>query len=180
IGLIVTAILLGRGTSGPGAHRPAHLRNSAYPRYHAFSGYLFPNEQPHHTRLLDTETGDETLLETSGPERFDMVSCPPWRDATRRYHLAGRLSSSLEGSSDDGSGAVALGMLRSTFPGGLTLDRVGFERIPASPPCWFPDRSDRVLFAGCDGRLYDVHWPGADGVEAPAAAAPMQPTRGAW
>ena len=57
IGLLVVAVLLGRGTAGPEAKSLPHLRHPAHPRYQAFSGYLFPDDHPHQTRLLDTETG---------------------------------------------------------------------------------------------------------------------------
>ena len=163
MGLLVAAVLLGRGTAAPEAKKSLpHLRHPAHPRYHAFSGYLFPDDHPHQTRLLDTETGDVTLLDVTRDEGFDAVSCSPWQDEQGQYHLAGRRRAPKI-SDLEGFAGGSLGTTRCTFPGGEILDRLSFELIPASPPCWFPDRSDRILFAGCDGRLYDLTFPGAEG-----------------
>ena len=162
IGLLVAAVLLGRGTAGPAAKSLPHLRHPAHPRYHAFSGYLFPDDHPHQTRLLDTETGDVTLLDVTEDEGLDAVSCSPWQDERGQYHLAGRRRAPKI-SDLEGFAGGSLGATRCTFPGGEILDRITFELIPASPPCWFPDRSDRILFAGCDGRLYDLTFPGPEG-----------------
>ena len=178
IGLLVVAVLLGRGTAGPEAKKSLpHLRHPAHPRYHAFSGYLFPDDHPDHTRLLDTETGDVTLLDVTRDEGFDAVSCSPWQDEQGQYHLAGRRRAPKI-SDVEGFAGGSLGVTRCTFPGGEILDRIPFELIPASPPCWFPDRSDRILFAGCDGQLYDLTLPGTEGPT--NSAATIRPRRIRW
>ncbi len=177
IGLLVAAVLLGRGTAGRAAKKSLPpLRHPAHPRYHAFSGYLFPDDHPHQTRLLDTETGDVTLLDVTQDEGFDAVSCSPWQDERGQYHLVGRRRAPKI-SDLEGFAGGSLGTTRCTFPGGEILDRLSFELILASPPCWFPDRSDRILFAGCDGRLYDLTFPGTEG---PRDSPTIRPRRIRW
>jgi hypothetical protein len=177
IGLLVVAVLLGRGTAGPEVKSLSHVRHPAHPRYQAFSGFLFSGDRPHATRLLDTETGRVTMLDVTGDEGFDAVSCSPWHDERGQYHLAGRRRaprSSELGGYDGGS----LGAVRCTFPGGEVVDRIAFDLILGSPPCWSLDQSDRIVFAGCDGRLYDFTLPGAEGPRNPATT--LQPRRIRW
>ncbi len=162
IGLLVAAVFLGRGTAAPEVESLPQVRHAAHPRYQAFSGYLFPDDHPQNTRLLDTETGNVTLLGVTGDEGFDAVSCSPWQDEKGQYHLVGRRSAPKISDTVGFAGGI-LGAARCTFPGGEILDRIAFEVIPGSPPCWSPDQSDRVLFAGCDGRLYDLTFPGGEG-----------------
>ena len=42
----------------------------------------------------------------------------------------------------------------TAFPAGRVLGRFPFEFLPIGKPCWSPDRSDRVLFAGFNQGLY--------------------------
>jgi hypothetical protein len=50
--------------------------------------------------------------------------------------------------------------------------------VPASAPCWFPDGSDRILFAGCDGRLHGLALPEAG--TAGGAATSLEPRPVRW
>jgi hypothetical protein len=175
VGLVVTAVLLGRGASRPSKTATQSApRWSARPRYHAFSGYLFPENQPHLTRLLDTETGEMTLLEVED-ECFDLVTCSPWQDGPGQFHLAGRRIAPRGNDADGLSGA--LGIARCTYPDGRMLNRIAFELVPGGAPCWYPDRSDRILFAGCDGRLHELSLPGTEGPGDGATAIEPRPIR---
>jgi hypothetical protein len=174
--LVAAAVLLGREQAWPGSKSPSGVRRPAPPRYHAFSGYLFRNDQPHATRLLDTETGRVTLLDITGAETFDMVSCSPWSDGSGQYQLSGRrIAPRFE--PQEGSASV-VGIARCAFPVGQVLERIAFELLPAAPPCWYPDGSDRVVFAAGDGHLYDVAFSGDERTgQTPAA---IQPRRIRW
>src|SRR5262249_16113020 len=126
-------------------------REPAHPRYLAFDANLIPGD-PYASQVLDTETGAVGVLKIPGSGTFDMLSVSPWRDAAGQRHMVGRWRDATE------AGHLGLtmtgGVARCTFPEGRVLDRVAIEPVLVTPPCWFPDRSDRILFAAGDGRLY--------------------------
>ena len=47
-----------------------------------------------------------------------------------------------------------LGLALCAYPSGEVLDRVELNQWPIGPVCWYPDRSDRILFIATDRRLY--------------------------
>jgi hypothetical protein len=72
----------------------------------------------------------------------------PWADGSGQTQLVGVWK-------DRRSGEVAV--IRLSQPDGAVLDHLPMEAgLPgwAGAPCWFPDRSERVLLAGGDGVLY--------------------------
>jgi probable HAF family extracellular repeat protein len=80
---------------------------------------------------------------------------------------------------DDATGSTVL--VRSTFPTGRVLDRVKTEVLTCGRPCWFPDGSDRILFAGTDRRLYVFEFPRVRGAGHSASArAPPPPHAVRW
>ena len=148
--LTLVAALLGRSAPEP-APEPAP-RQPAHIRYLGVDGsYVgdFPASQP---VLLDTETGALASCPLAGMRQVGVLGCSPWRDGEGRFHLAGIARKSASG------GHV---LVRSTFPTGRILDRVKVDVLPARRPCWFPDRSDRILFGGTDRRLYVFDFPEA-------------------
>jgi hypothetical protein len=161
--ILLVAALLGRSAPQPAAG-PAP-RHPAHPRYLGTEGaYVgdFPGEPP---VLLDTETGALVPCPVPGARRVGMLGCSPWRDGAGQFHLAGVVR-------DDASGAFAL--VRSTFPAGRVLDRVKTEVVPSRQPCWFPDGSDRILFAGGDCRLYVLEFSRAGRSRDPDPPAPRE------
>jgi hypothetical protein len=163
--VVLVAALLGR----PGPRTPAEpaLRQPAHPRYLCTDGnYLgdFPGNPP---VLLDTETGTLLPCPVAGMRFVGPLGCSPWRDGAGQYHLAGV-------GCDAANGRPAL--VRSTFPAGRVLDRVKTEVVPSRQPCWFPDGSDRVLFAGGDFRLYVFGFPQVRGAGR-SEAEPPRPLR---
>jgi hypothetical protein len=95
--------------------------------------------------LLDTETGGVMPVLFAGARRCFRASCSPWRDGEGQYHLLARASdASSEGYS----------LVRYTFPARRILSDVRITTPLLGDMCWFPDRSDRILFAGSDRRLY--------------------------
>ncbi len=142
-GIALVAALLGRSTSEPAVE--AAPRQPAHPRYLGTDGDCldgFPGKPP---VLLDTETGALVPCPIAGMGQFGALGCSPWRDGAGRYHFAGVACEKATGSH---------ALVRSTFPAGRVLDQVKIDVLPLRQPCWFPDGSERILFAGTDCRLY--------------------------
>ena len=174
VAVAIAAVLLGRDAERPAAHSPRPPRESAPARYHAFNGVLF-SDHPHASRLLDSETGLVSLLEIPGASGFDTLSVSPWRDASGQHHLAGCWRGFTIDEQHGFAGAP--GVVRSTFPAGRILDHVAIDPVMVAPPCWFPDRSDRILFAGGDGQLYLFNFLEAGGTDGASRSARPQPVR---
>src|SRR5262249_3460221 len=119
--------------------------------------------------LLDLETGAVTTLAVLGAEGLDHLGCSPWRDGAGRFHLIGRWRdlAGLRGSGLD----QRVGLAHCTFPPGPVVDRVGLPIVPVEPPCWSPDRSNRVVFLAGDG-LYVYDFPERRGARGPDPAPP--------
>jgi hypothetical protein len=146
--VLLVAALLGRSTPEPAAE--PEPRQPAHPRYLGTDGsYVgdFPGQPP---VFLDTETGALAPRPVAGMRYIGPLGCSPWRDGEDRYHLAGV-------GLDEATGGYTL--VRCTFPAGRVLDRVKIEMLTRGPPCWFPDGSDRILFAAIDRRLYVFEFP---------------------
>src|SRR5262249_19730546 len=45
-------------------------------------------------------------------------------------------------------------LARFACPGWEVVDLIKTDQVPASPVCWFPDTTARILYAGRDGNLY--------------------------
>jgi len=159
--LILVAALLGRSAPEP-VIEPAP-RQPAHERYSSVDGEYVGDFPGHPAVLLDTETGALAPYPVAGMGYVGRLGCSPWRDAAGRYHFVGVRRESA------GGGHV---LARFTFPAGRVLDQVKIEVLPSRRPCWFPDRSDRILFAGTDRRLYLLHFPEVRGSRSSAPAAP--------
>ncbi len=172
----IIAVLLGRGAARPAAHSPQPPSEPAPPRYYAFNGVLFPDHARTH-RIIDTETGAVSLLQIPGACGFDTLSVSPWRDAGGQHHMAGCWKGFTK--DEHGGQPEVTGVARVTFPGGRVLGRIAIEPVLNAPPCWFPDRSDRILFAGGDGQLYllDFREAGGPGEAALPSAPRPQPVQ---
>jgi hypothetical protein len=166
-GIVVIALLVGRAPPRPAV--PQAPRQPAPPRYAWLSVKVLAgdSERP---RLLDLETGAVTTLAFPGAERLDLLGCSPWRDGAGRFHLAGGWHelAGLRGSGLD----PQCGLARCTFPAGQLLNRVWLAIVPVKPPCWSPDRSDRVVFVAGDGRLYVYDFPEGRECRGPDPAPP--------
>jgi hypothetical protein len=141
--IMLVAALLGRPAPQPVAE-PAP-RHPAHPRYLGIDGTYTGDSRRHPPVLLDTETGALLPCPVAGMRFVGPLGCSPWRDGAGQYHLTGV-------GCDTAGGSPAL--VRATFPAGRVLDRVKTELVPSRQPYWFPDGSDRILFAGGDFRLY--------------------------
>jgi hypothetical protein len=113
---------------------------------------------PYSPRILDTATGTVTRLVIPDGDRLTGLACSPWSDHDGRSHLIGCWRG-VDGG-DFGVLAQSFGLARYTFPAGRSLVRMTCDPLPRGRPCWFPDRSDRILFAAGDGRLYHCALPG--------------------
>jgi hypothetical protein len=153
-GIVVVAVLVGRAPPGPAV--PLAPQQPAPPR-HVWLNTAVVGGDPKRPRLLDLETGAVTTLAFPGAEGLDLLGCSPWRDGAGRFHLVGRSydPASLRGSGLDQPSELA----RFTFPPGPVVDRIGLPIAPVEPPCWSPDRSDRVVFVAGDRRLYVYDFP---------------------
>jgi hypothetical protein len=162
VGLSVTAVLLGRYAAVSRAPSPPRSRTPAHPRYTELRGNLFVRE-PRMPRLLDTESGQVTPFVIPGVDEVKLLGCSPWRDEAGQYRLF------ILWKEADGTRSRriirAMGMAQCTYPGGQILGSATLDNVPSGRVCWFPDRSDRILFAAGDGKLYNYTLPDDERLE---------------
>jgi hypothetical protein len=142
--LTSVAILIGRGDrESAGARQPEN------PRLRPISGHVLGDQVPGlGLGLLDVDTGALTRQHLPQADVLEHASSSPWRDARGRVHVVGLWRGGR------GHEKLPMGLARYALPGGEAIDRVATDIVPSTPPCWFPDRSSRVLFTGRDGKLY--------------------------
>lgn len=142
--LTVVAVSLGRSSRPRGAEE----RRMADPRFQPLNDFLFQDMDPA-LRVLDLESGFVTSFRLADGGRLVHPACSPWQDSQGRRQVIGAWKSA------PGAGSRVVGLARYAIPTGEFLEQVEvLEPVPSSSPCWFPDRSLRVVFAGYDGRLY--------------------------
>jgi hypothetical protein len=81
---------------------------------------------------------------------IERASMAPWVDDRGSSLVAARWLA-RESETTDSSGIVCY-----RAPDGKLIERIPINVQVAGPPCWFRDRSSRVLFPGGDGNLYRV------------------------
>src|SRR4051794_30125789 len=165
--LALVAVLLGR--SSPTAVQPRSGRRPAYPRYVAVDCDHFADRRDP-PRVLDTETGRVARLSLPDTDHLYGLACSPWADGDGRFRLVG-FWAAVAGRSPPRL-PHPIGLARYAFPGGRTVEGRPCELMPWGRLCWSPDRGDRVVFAGGDGRLYRCDLP-ADARDAAPAACPL-------
>jgi hypothetical protein len=113
-------------------------------------------------RFLDPESGLPVVAVLPGRGNLICASWSPWRDERGQAQLVGL----VYGASPNRPGDYAL--VRLSQPDGAVLGRISHEDLPGwvAPPCWFPDRSERLLLAGGDGQLYRLDF-GSDDARGP-------------
>src|SRR5262249_40366105 len=124
-------------------------RQAASPDYQPISGHLF-GDPGMGLRLLDLESGALARVRLPGGGDVRHAAAAPWRDGQGRTHVVGLWNAAPSRASAESATAVA----GSAVPGWEMLDRVEVTPSRASPPCWLPDLSSRILYAGWDGQLY--------------------------
>jgi hypothetical protein len=147
-GLCAVAVYLGRSAPAtPVSYAPQRWPSSP------LVGVNFCNDSS--TRAapfaLNLETG--TIVSGTLPDvsHLDLLGFSPWRDAAGEFHLIARRRASTGGND---SADEVFGLSRYAFPSGRLLDHVSVDTLPIGAVCWFPDRSDRIVFGAADGRLY--------------------------
>src|SRR5262245_57776258 len=105
-------------------------------------------------RLLDPDTGRIVTMTLPDNDAILFARSSPWEGPDGQVQVVGRWLSR----NDNGSagGIRQVGVARCTFPDGKILDRIAVDIVPLSAPCWFPDRTPRVLYGGTDGQLYQL------------------------
>ena len=113
-------------------------------------------------RFLDPESGLPVVAVLPGPGMLRGVSWSPWRDERGQAQLVGLWYNASPSRPRD------YALVRLSQPDGAVLDRISHEGLPGwvAPPCWFPDRSERLLLAGGDGQLYRLDF-GSDDARGP-------------
>jgi hypothetical protein len=102
--------------------------------------------------VLDLETGAIVAAALPRATSLDLLGFSPWRDAEGQSHVIARRRSASPARDDPGD--EPFGLSRYAFPSGRLIERVAVDGLPIGAVCWFPDCSDRILFAAADGRLY--------------------------
>jgi hypothetical protein len=95
-----------------------------------------------------------------GAEDLELLGCSPWRDRSGQHHMAARHGGGVANHPLGLAGPIEL--VRYTFPEGKVVDRAVIDPVPRGSICWVPDRSDRIVFAAGDGRLYRYDFPHGD------------------
>jgi hypothetical protein len=146
--LMPVALILGR-TRDPGP--PAPHRPAGAPMRIGMPVMAFPNPD----RFVDPETGAAVPVAVAGAGFLAASAWSPWRDGADRAQLVGTWMA--EGSRD-------VTLVRLSQPDGAVLDRISTAGLPAwlGAPCWFPDRSERLLLCGGDGLLYRLDFGAGD------------------
>lgn len=172
-GLCAVAVHLGR--SAPATAVPRSLRRWPSPPLLGvkFCTYSDARTSPF---ILDAETGAVVPFSLPDDSGLDLLGFSPWRDAAGESHMIAlqRINICERDDSTDESYELA----RYTFPSGRLLDRVVLPVPPIGSVCWFPDGSDRILFAGGDHRLYLHDF--MDGVEAARSSPAPRPRALQW
>lgn len=122
-------------------------------------GFLVGGYPLRQDRFFDARTGVPVPVELPGAGALWNSGWAPWRDGQGRGQVVGRWSCSA------GGGTRRNELVRLSQPDGAVLDRLPLEDLPhwAGAPCWFPDRTSRVLLAGGDCLLYRVDFDAARG-----------------
>jgi hypothetical protein len=173
LGLAIAAVFLGRSSPSTTQRAIQRQRRGGHPRHLAVDSQFFPGT-PFSPRILDSATGAVAILAILDGDHLTGLACSPWFDHAGRSHLIG----CWWGGEGDNRRSLAkqFGLARCTFPAGTTLDRMPCDPLPRGRPCWFPDGSDRILFAAGDGRLYHCALPG----DAQNGHAELHPRPIAW
>ncbi len=129
--------------------KPGEKRTLCTPAYHPIRKiHLYGDD--HRPCMFDFAKDKVCRLDISKSDYVEVASCSPYRDHLGRFHLVGSWHSIVPRA----EGLVSFGLARFAVPGGELLDRIEFDSNFTDPPCWAPDTSGQILFAGGNGRLY--------------------------
>jgi hypothetical protein len=155
VGLCGLAIFLGRSTPGLAAH--GARRHTPAPPLVGIN-YCVLGGASVTPAILDTTAGVVTPCTLPGSNDLELLGFSPWCDDDGQYQLIALKKHAASEQFGSGDRAEALfGLTRYRFPGGQVLGQVALDVLPCGQVCWFPDGSDRVLFASADCalRAYD-------------------------
>ncbi|MHC5536834.1 hypothetical protein ACYOEI_01010 [Singulisphaera rosea] len=128
-----------------------------------------PDLTPPKTVVFDPETGKMDPLASRVGMDLSHASGSPWRDERGRTQIVGVLSGLLQG------GATEPTLVRASLPDGSLLDQLAMEILPAGRPCWFPDRSARILYVDSRSNLARLEFEGR-----PNRRSELRPTPVRW
>jgi hypothetical protein len=123
-------------------------------------------------RGFDALTGRWFSLKFAGDDLLAHVRMAPWAEAGAGPQAAGRWSTVRNGPAT----ADSMGLVRFRMTDGTVLDRIPLEVLVTGKPCWFADGTERVLFPGGDGALYQFDFDRT----ASGSSGPAQPKRLQW
>jgi hypothetical protein len=126
--------------------------------------------------VLDPQTGVLAPCAFPGSSDLELLGFSPWRDADGQSQLIALRKHAATERFERDDRAALFGLTRFRFPGGQVLDEVGLDILPLGPVCWFPDRSERILFASADCGLYTYEF-GTEHGSPDSATPPPQPLR---
>jgi hypothetical protein len=173
--LTFVALLLGRYAPPERQGSYADHRTAAFPRYLAVPVSLC-SAPPYVPRIVDTQTSAITRCSVKGAGNLDFLGCSPWRDRAGQHHMAALYRGGGADQPERLPGPIEL--VRYAFPAGTVVDRAIVDPLPRGSICWAPDRSDRIVFAACDGRLYRYDF--SEGDAAGNERGLAQPVRLRW
>ena len=131
----------------------ARFRMKSPPIYSPINGFVVASVGPA-LKFLDTSDGALRTLKLPEGQHLEYASCSPWVDDRGEYQIAGRwVQHQLTG---DPVCIEELGIARYAMPSGRLISKNTVDVVPASRPCWYPGNVSRILYAGGDGRLYQV------------------------
>ena len=148
------------------APTPAHFRMATPPHYGVINGFVMESEL-NTPRFLDAATGAVRKLVLPEGDRFEYGACSPWVDEQGESQVVGRWMREATASGTPHQRLYdSFGLARYALPSGRVLNRIALEVLPLSHPCWFPDMTARVIYAGGDGHLYLLDFTATDRADA--------------
>ena len=127
--------------------------------------------------LIDPENRGLVRLDVEGDAVLKNASISPCQDERGEWQVAGGWRPRPTG--QWGVASHEAGLLRATFPGGQVLDRIVCDPVPIGTPCWYPGRSDRILYPTTTGSLYQYRFRDEDEVD-PSRTPRPTPRRLTW
>lgn len=174
LGLASTLVAIEVARVAPRSERERHARPASVVGIPGVS----LSEFDANTRYLDSQTGTIQRLPLPQGEYLEDTACSPWQDERGVSHIVGRWRK--EDGTPGGELLTDIGLACFTYPGGEWVGLIHCEKLPQGGVCWFPDTSDRVLFATADGSLYQVSFHAEDSPEAHGDGEDQVPVRLRW
>ena len=156
LAVLACVVAIGLARMAPVA---SHFRMKSPPIYAVINSYGAQLDQSK-LNFLDITKGSIQSVGLPRNQYLDFASCSPWVDDRGEYQVVGRFAEYQHGKGVPE--VVRVGVARYAMPSGRLISTTPGDTVPNSRPCWYPGHASRILFAGGDGRLYQMDFSGYD------------------